>query len=298
MIVERMFEGAAAQAAERKLPRMAAWSVGKCVRQLWFMEHEAVPEPLPPRTMLRFELGNLVEDAVCQRIEDTAIDFLRTNQRHGDNIDVPGLGFRARSDFVFSCPEDLTLNGKATLELGDIAIAAYDGTPPKKGDICGGEIKSMSNYAYADAQRGVLDEAYLAQIECGLRALDVQWWCCIAYRAETSHPCEVWVARNDARWQQVQRSVEIARGPAIPVRPYTLELLCIGSKTGACVNGKTPARGQEHKHCKGTGMEPGGPYIPNWPCNFCGYKAECWSDMGELQISFDADSKPRWRVKP
>jgi hypothetical protein len=295
MIVERMLQHAAAEGATRKTPKLAAWNVGRCVRQVWYGEHGVAGEPLPGRALLRFELGNLVEEAVCRRVEATGIDFMRTDMRKTDNVTVPGLGFRCRADFLFACPEDLQLFGKSTLESGDVAIVAYADTPPAKGDTCGGEIKSMSDFAFAKAQCGVLDDAYLWQIECGLRALDVRWWVCIAYRSETSQQCEVWVSRDDARWAAIQAATATIRGNALPPRPYALDGACSGAKTGACVAGKTPGKGLPHKHCGGTGQEPGGPFINTFPCGYCSVKAECWSDVGELQLRF-VDGKPRWRV--
>lgn len=297
MIVERMLQNAANEAATRPLPKVAAWSVGRCIRQQWYMHQGVQGEPLPARVLMRFELGDLVETAVCQRVEDTGIDFLRTDQRKVDNLTVPGVGFRCRSDFVFSCPEDLSLiTGKSVLESGDIAMVAYTDTPPHKGEICGGEIKSMREYAFRKAQCGILDDAYLWQIECGLRALDCRWWCCIAYWSESSDPCEVWVCRDDTRWQAIQEAVAVIRGPVEPERPYRLDAACEGVKAGTCVGGKTPGKGLPHKHCGGTGMEPGGPFVPVFPCGYCPYKAHCWEDTGALDLCF-IGGKPRWRVQ-
>lgn len=294
MIIERILQKCSEESSKRPLPRLSAFNAGKCLRSLWYVCHEVPPEPLPPRTVLLFRLGDSIEKNVLDAVESTGIDFTATNDRREDNLDVPGLGFRARSDFIFSCPEALSLEPLGVaLEPGEIALTAYTDTPPQQGEICGGEIKSMSNFAYERAQNGQLDDTYLAQIECGLRALDCRWWCCIAYRKETSHHCEVWVARNDERWATIQRNVELARGDTVPDRPYQLETLCSGVAAGACVNGKTPGRGLPHKACNGTGIEPNGPFLNSYPCGFCSFKSTCW---GELELGFK-NGKPRWKVK-
>lgn len=288
MLVEKIIAVAAKDAGERQLPKVSASNVGKCVRALWYIHHETSPEPLPPRTMLVFSLGNLVEESVCDWIEKASKDFIRTDCRN-DTTTEKETGLRARADFV--CALDETPLFPDELELR--SCVPGDPLPPRPGEMVGGEIKSLSNFAFERALRGDIDFTYRAQVETCLRAYDLRWWLLVAYRKETSHITEILIGRSDAVWAKILQSVQQAKAPTVPDRPYELETRCISAKDGKCIDGKTPSRGQPHKACGGTGLEIGGPFIPTWPCNYCSYKAPCW---GELELAFK-DGKPRWRVK-
>ena len=105
---------------------------------------------------------------------------------------------------------------------------------------------------------------------------------------------EVLFERDDATWATIQRTVTLANGPETPPRPYEMEVRCGGAETGKCVNGKTPGRGQDHQECGGTGLAQGGPFIPNFPCGYCAFKAPCW---GAIELVLTKEGKaPRWRV--
>lgn len=289
MIVDRIMARAAATALTRKPQRMSASSVGRCVRQCWYMEHDVAGEPLNARALLVFEIGDRVEDSVLHYIAQTDLEHLRTGGP-GDTFTVPEVGFRGRPDLIFQCP---TQDWSPDTELGIMAIAPSDLLPPEPGEVVGGEVKSMADFGFARAQRGEIDEGYRAQVECYMRALNIRWWLLVAYRKETSHLCEVWIGRDDNRWQAIKEAVSIARGAEIPARPYELDERCHGAKDGTCVDGKTPGRGQLHKRCGGTGKEPGGPFIPNFPCGYCGWKEPCW---GSIEMVF-REGKPAWRVQ-
>jgi hypothetical protein len=285
MIVDRILQAAALQSAERRPPTIGAWNCGRCVRQLWYVHHGIKGEPVDARAMLVFDLGNRIEDAVLDWLEHSKIAHIRTNERR-DTVEEPETGLRVRADFFFEC--GLFVEMTALEELGVVIYVPSQILPPRPGEFMVGEVKSMSDYAFQQAQRGIIDEAYLAQIEVYLRAYGVQHALLIAYRKETSHVAEILIARDDARWQRVKANLAAARATACPPRPYELEVAC-KSCNGT---GKTEKRQLPHKACEGTGLESGGPYLPVFPCGYCPYKATCW---GELELTF-RENRPRWRI--
>lgn len=264
MIVDKLMEAAERKGREdRGSGRIFASSVGGCVLKLWFGVHGATAEPLPARSLMVFDLGNRVEDAVGHWIIEAEIPHVRTSEER-DKVFMPELGSNVRPDF-FAEPE---INGNRQV----IPV----------------EVKSMSDFAFERAEAGKLDEQYLAQAECYMRAYGTDYVLFVLYRKETSHLHEILVPRSDSRWAEIIAKVEVARGDERPARPYELEVKCDGCDG----TGKTPKRGQPHKACSGTGELPGGPYIPVFPCGFCRYKKPCW---GPMKIAF-LNGKPRWRL--
>lgn len=249
------------QAAERKpTTRIGAHNAGACARKLWFAVNGYKGEPMQGRAIAIFDIGNRVEDAILEFLESAGVAHIR-GTREQDAVELPELGGKVVPDFMF--------------EHG--------------GETIIGEIKSMSDFAFQRAERGEVDEQYLAQVECYMRAFQTRRALLVAYRKETSHICEVLVERDDDRWAKVQANVALARQSAIPDRPYKLQVDC--EDCGG--SGKTPAKGLPHKACNGTGRLPYGPIIPRFPCGYCAYKGDCW---GELAQAFDAKGRPVWRL--
>jgi hypothetical protein len=206
-----------------------------------------------------FDLGDRVEDAVIEYLIAAGVPLIRTNEAR-DTVEIAEVGLRVRAD--------------AFIEVeGEHLIV---------------EVKSMSNFGFERAERGELDESYLIQGECYMRAYGTQKCIFVCYRKETSHLCEVLTSRDEERWEKIKSNVAVARGDEIPPRPYELDAYCKGCQG----TGKTPAKGLPHKACDGTGQIPGGPFLPVFPCGYCPFKVQCW---GELEF-VENDGKPRWRV--
>lgn len=250
----------------RRLERtfsVGAWNAGQCPRKLWLGLNGAEEEPVEPRGLRNFAMGNMVEDAAINLMIEAGVPLIRSDEAR-DTFEVPGIG-RVRPD-VF-------------LDVGGLHLVA--------------DIKSISNFGFERAQRGNVDFAYEAQLEVYLRGLDVEWGVLIFWRKDTSHMHYHVVRRNDERWATIQEGVALARGTTMPERPYEMEHRCPGVKEGKCINGKTPARGQPHSTCGGTGLVPGGPKL-RYPCSYCGFKVACW---GPLTMSVSKEGAPEWRPK-
>jgi CRISPR/Cas system-associated exonuclease Cas4 (RecB family) len=266
MLIEKI-ESHLAEVAKGREPwtRIGASNAGQCPRKLWYTVHGFTPEPLQPRALRVFDLGDRIEDALISWLQDAGVDHVRCT-REQDKVLLPEIGGNVVPDFFF--------------EAG--------------GELLVGEIKSMSGGArarggFARAERGEIDESYLAQVECYMRAFGTARALFLCYCKDTSHLCEVLVERSDDRWEAIKANVALARGDATPDRPYSLTVDC----RGCAGTGRTPTGRQAHKACAGTGREPGGPYIPNFPCGYCGFKAECW---GRLEMVVSDDGKPKWRL--
>jgi hypothetical protein len=254
-----------ARAFERaKPPKVAAWNVGKCVRQLWYGEHGHEPDPLTPRALDTFSLGDSIEDAEVSLLAGAGVPILRTDEgHHSVRLDPPGLV--VRPDYLLFLDHDTVLP-------------------------C--DVKSMSNRTFARALKGQLDRTYEWQMECYLRAFRADVGVVHCYRKETSARTNVLVWRDDERWNRIVEAVEVARGQDLPDRPYSASDDCPGIADGKCVNGRTPTGRQAHSGCGGTGKNPDGAVLV-YPCSYCPYKSTCW---GEVEMFFTNDGEPRWRV--
>jgi len=262
MLVDQIMSGLERKAADRQpTRRIGAHNVGSCVRKLWYTVHGYPTEALSGRTIALFDLGDRVEDAVMEFIERSGVAHVR-GRRDQDKVAVPEIGGgNVVADFFFE----------------------------HEGEQLVGEIKSMSDFAYARAERGEIDEQYLCQVEVYMRAYNTRRAVIIAYRKETSHICEVVVERDDDRWARIKMNATLACSDDLPPRPYQPAVDC--EECGG--TGKTPAKGLAHKACDGTGKLPYGPIIPRFPCGYCGFREPCW---GELKQTFDVKGRPVWRV--
>lgn len=261
MLVDAIMDALDKAAAEREQSsRIGAHNVGTCPRKLWYTVHGYKGEPLGGRALAVFDLGNRVEDAIMAFLEQAEVAHIRAARKQ-DAVYVEELGGRVVPDFLFEVD----------------------------GETIVGEVKSMSDFAFARAERGEVDEQYLCQVEVYMRAFNTQRGLLVAYRKETSHLAEVLVERDDARWERIKANVAQACADTPPERPYTLAIDC--EDCGG--SGKTPAKGLAHKACNGTGRIPYGPIIPRFPCGYCQYREECW---GALEMVMDPKGRPVWRL--
>ena len=262
MLVDRIIEAAEAKAKARvQTNKIGAHNVGRCVRQLWYQVHGVEAEPMQGRAMLVFDLGDRIEQALIHLLTEAGVEGLRAADPEKDKVEVAEIGGRVIADLFF------TANGREWPA----------------------ECKSMSNFAFERAERGELDDSYLAQAEVYMRAYDVPWIPLIAYRKETSHLTEVIIKRDDSRWEMIKRNAAAAQGDTVPERPYKLAVLCEGCHG----SGRTPTGKQAHSACNGTGRMQGGPYLPSFPCGYCSWKDACW---GATEQVFDKNNRPKWRL--
>ena len=246
---------------------IGGWNCGDCKTKLWHALNGSPAEPMDGRAIFTFLMGDKVEDAVVEILQGAGVPIIRTDEKR-DTVEIPPVG-RVRTDLWF--------------QAGDRVLPC--------------EVKSMSNFGFERFERGEVDWQHQCQAETYLRAYDAPVIPIFAVRKETSHYAEQVLRRDDSRWAWICANVEAARATTCPQRPYQLKDECEGVAEGKCVNGRTPKSGQAHKACAGTGRQPGGPFIPSWPCSYCSWKRVCWErDGGTLQIVLAEGEKPRWRL--
>lgn len=253
MLADKLAAWEEARAKARRPPsRIAAHNAGGCTRALWYLAHGEATIPLTGAALARMEFGDLVEEHVASALVEAGTGFVRAGRE--DQVRLPGIG-NVRCDGFLQMPD------------GDSLIV---------------EIKSMGEYPFERAQRGEIDDKYLGQTECYIRAYDAERCLVLCVRLETVERCEVMVHRDDVRWTRVLASVARAREDALPDRPYQLEVKC----SGCDGTGKTKVRGSEHAACGGSGAVKGGPLIPSFPCGYCNYRVACWGELEEVAAPY------------
>jgi hypothetical protein len=258
----------ASEAATRSF-KISAWNSGHCPRKLWLGLNGAPSEKMMPRAKMVFAAGHATEEWLMNFLVEAGVPLIRTDPTK-DKMLVPPFG-----NVIPDC----------YIERYGIKVIA--------------DVKSMSNFAFERTKRGEIDFGYAAQLSIYGKALGVEWGVLFGVRKETSHISftDTIVRLDDALWQKVLRNHAEATGPTMPHRPYELAWQCEDAKIGKCVNGKTPKLGKDHTACIGTGRQPGGPFIPNFPCGYCEFKQACWGvDGAKVQEVIAAGEKPRWRV--
>jgi hypothetical protein len=293
MLIERLINHAESGRAVRPA-KPAAWNIGRCVRMLWAGAHGILPtDPPSGRQVMSFDLGSRIEDAIMAYLEQAGIGHIRPLGRE-DAVYVPWLDAHVRPDALVELDRGLTWPD----ELGLVTVAGIDyHEPPQPGELVILEVKSMSDYAFDRACRGLVDDAYLAQCQVYMDALNCRWSLLLAYRKETSQLTEVWIPRSKLIVDGLRAKAERARGDECPPRPYELEAACPGIAEGRCIGGRTPGRGQPHADCGGTGLVPGGPYIPSYPCGYCDYRTWCWGELEAVVARIGSRWVPRFRPR-
>lgn len=293
MLIERLISHAESSRAPRP-SKPGAWNIGRCVRMLWAGAHGILPtDPPSGRQVMSFDLGSRIEDAIMAYLEQAGIGHIRPF-RLRDAVWVPWLGTSVVPDALVELDRELTWPD----DLGLVTVAGLDYVaPPQPGELVILEIKSMSDYAFDRACRGVIDDAYLAQCQVYMHALNCRWALLLAYRKETSHLTEVWIPRSELVVDGLKAKAKRAFSDECPPRPYDLESACPGIAEGRCIDGRTPGRGQPHAECGGTGLMPGGPYIPSHPCGYCDYRTWCWGELEPVVARVGSRWVPRFRPR-
>jgi hypothetical protein len=291
MLIERLISQAESSRTVRPA-KPGAWNIGRCERMLWAGAHGILPsDPPSGRQVMTFDLGSRIEDAIMAYLEQSGIGHIRP-LGWSDAVRVPWLGTSVRPDALVELDRGLEWPD----ELGIATVAGIDyEQPPQPGELVVLEVKSMSDYAYDRACRGIVDDAYVAQCQVYMHALDVRWAVLVAYRKETSHLTEMWIPRDALIIDALKAKAQRAFAEECPARPYALESACPGIAEGRCVGGRTPGRGQPHAECGGTGLMPGGPYIPSYPCGYCDYRTWCWGELETVIARIGSRWVPRFR---
>lgn len=266
---------------------IGAWNAGACPRSLWLQLNGEKGEPLQPRALLTFDLGDRVEDSLMEFLIAAGAPIIRTDRR-ADTFDLAGGVGRGRMDAWADLGDDLrvpcdakSMSTKSWERIVEVSEGGLNREPTDEDRL-------------AALEADIFASKYLAQLELYMRdpSLGAEWGVLFLVKKETFHVHMLPVPRCDKRWAEVQRNVALAKGTTIPDRPHALRVSCFDAPA-KCVDGKTPIRGSEHKACGGTGRCPNAPLLPI-VCSYCPVKEACW---GPLEQGTWKTGKPWWRPR-
>lgn len=195
MILEYLEELYRQQAAER-LPAnpFRASAMGHCIRKGCFDLLGLVGEPLQPRRVAVFRHGTIIHHCLTEDLKHA-------------------LGWR----FV-----DEKKWGDTHCEIDGVRIGFHIDGAFQDGDSIGIiEIKSMSDFAFEKAQKGIIDHEYLCQAWTYFKGTNFNPVVFVCYRKETSAMVEIVFDRNESEKVVTQRfnsdPVEIFRNEPLLV---------------------------------------------------------------------------------
>ena len=272
MLVDRLMDVAQAEAARssnERPGRVSASNIGKCERSLWYIKNGYKPIPPEPRGRMVMDTGHQLELQLERYMEKAGMNYFKppenscqANTGHGILAGTP--------DMIFEWQQGVWV-------------------------VC--DWKTISNYGFQRAEEGMVDEHYEWQLETYLRGGPYEhegvkiypiMGLLVFLRKETSHLHEHTVNKSESRWQDMKWKLIQANSPVVPEKPYALDPNCFRCKG----TGKTPKGMRVCSNCTGSGQEPGGPYIPTFPCGYCNMREHCW---GKLDLGV-VSGKPRWGV--
>ena len=251
--LEQHFERRVIDAAAAREPKLAAYNVGRCVRDSWYVAHGYAPRLQSAESKRTTERGQALERWLVGRICEAIPHARRAEWKDDkDKRDCPPLPGRVIAD-AFVPFED------------------HDEIPV--------DVKTLSDYTFERAEKGDIGQPYEWQMECYARAYDTPFALLLGYEVSRGAMCEVSVHRSDERWAAICSAVATATGETMPERPYALDPSACSGCEGT---GKTKVRQQAHAACNGTGLDPLGGCIPKFPCGYCAYRDDCWGELKEV----------------
>ena len=145
-VFKRQFMGSKEDDGQGKIYLSGA---GKCARQLAYAYHgiEKKGKEMDSRSKIVFFQGDLTELMIVSIAKLAGCNIIATGLNQGV------VKFPVNGREVEGHPDGLLL------ESGEILLV---------------ELKSMSSYGFKDFQGGVIDENYLAQVNCYMEALDIR----------------------------------------------------------------------------------------------------------------------------
>ncbi len=240
-------------------------NTGKCPQALQYQLLGFPKEPLDPRVIMLFRVGDHTEAEIKILAEKHLEGKHWCKFYFGDKIEVhddeePRIIYK-------QIPVSLNIPGyrkPAEEQDQDIVVFGHlDGIGWKTwNDPYLIEIKSMSDFAYDRFTKGTYDESYQWQLQAYMQATGLKKAIVIAMKKQTSHLAEMIIERDEnfdavARWKLL-----LNRDPNVAAPQY-LEF----------TNYKTKA-----------GIKLG------FPCSYCDYKKYCFDG---LNVEFDNRGKPK-----
>lgn len=224
-------------------------SSGKCARAIAYQLHGFTPEPLNFRARMVFRLGDLIESDLVDALVNCYPDFKPGKEyiRY-----VGGDFYKGYEQF------------ETTLKVAGLDITGHlDGYVKKDGKIKYlVDFKSMSKFAFEKAERGEIDDGYIAQAHSYMKAMDCPNFLFVGYAKDTSALCEVPIKWRDTDWAEVEaRWTRVSKSTkdSLPDREHS-----------ATEKGTLP-----------------------WQCSYCNFNKHCWPNA---VLTFSKHGKPIFTV--
>jgi hypothetical protein len=199
-IEKRIHKAILAQHADRQgEPRLRLSQIGECVRKLWAEVHGVVPPPeFPPRTLVLFELGNLIEEHVIELLrlaeftvvsqQETVtmkLDDGRTVQGHIDGRVLLGRKHYERTEAV------LEIKSANKDRFEELTQQGYEAWNPK----------------------------YAAQLQAYMGACGLQHALAVIYCKDNSSIYAEKIAFDAKQYEALKHKAETVLGEKLPDRP-------------------------------------------------------------------------------
>lgn len=189
-------------------------AAGKCARAIAYQVHGYTAEPLSARARMVFRMGDLVEQDMIDACLASGVEL--TNLQEEVELTIDGT----------------RITGHIDAQLDDIIV----------------DFKSINTMRFKQADKGIIDDSYVAQMHFYMKAKGLTKALVVYYDKNVSAVCEVKVRFDEAIWNQVEqrfKSVIHSTPDELPSREYGLT-------------------------SKGT--------LP-WQCSYCAYNKHCWPEQ-------------------
>lgn len=228
-------------------------NTGKCPCATWFQLVGCKRPPLDGRVILMFRTGDHVESTYKFMAEKYIKELGWAHFIFGEKIQIPTT--EGETEYFYKQID-------VSLKVGDAIIPGHlDGIGMKTwNDPYVLEFKSMSNYAYEQFTKGIIDESYLWQVQAYMEATGINKTLMAVQRKETGHPYETVIERNKEKYDVFMRWADI-----------------LAAKT------QVPLRELNHSETKE------GRKKLDYPCSYCPFAKLCYSGC---TVEFTPKGKP------
>lgn len=218
---------------------------GKCARAIAYQMHGFEPEPINFRGRMVFRLGDLIESDLVDACANCYPDF-KAGKEYTKY--VGGDLYKAYEQF------------EVQVEVAGLVLTGHlDGYIEKDGKpYCIVDFKSMSSFGFKRAEKGEIEDSYLAQAHCYMKGMDCKNFLFVCYCKDTSALCEVAIKWKDSEWDKVVerfKKVAASTKEALPDREH-----------GVNAKGNLP-----------------------WQCSYCGFCRHCWPGV---ELTYSDHGKP------
>lgn len=198
MLIEYIQEGIKEEEKEKRKSQSSPLRMsasGKCARQIGYQLYGFESEPLPPRSIMVFRLGDTIEaelKALLVKYLPPHIEVELLNEEI--SVDIDGVKILGHTDGIIKQPIQAVL-----------------------------EMKSINTMRYKSLSREGIPFDYQMQATAYMKALGLKKTLFMFYNKDTSHVMEIEMSFDESFWQQIVKrfqSVIHSTKENLPPREY------------------------------------------------------------------------------